>query len=85
LPAARRNNDAADHCPQRKPREDQHLPGGQHGDNRLGGWYGYRASKAALNMFMGHTVLIAAAAITVVTWTTAAAKPEIFLVGEHRE
>ena len=25
---------------------------GSIGDNRLGGWYGYRASKAALNMFM---------------------------------
>ncbi|MGF1498536.1 MAG: SDR family NAD(P)-dependent oxidoreductase [Elainellaceae cyanobacterium] len=30
---------------------------GSIGDNRLGGWYGYRASKAALNMFM-HTVAI---------------------------
>ena len=25
---------------------------GSIGDNRLGGWYGYRASKAALNMFV---------------------------------
>jgi NAD(P)-dependent dehydrogenase (short-subunit alcohol dehydrogenase family) len=25
---------------------------GSIGDNQLGGWYGYRASKAALNMFM---------------------------------
>ncbi|NEP48905.1 MAG: SDR family NAD(P)-dependent oxidoreductase, partial [Moorea sp. SIO3C2] len=25
---------------------------GSIGDNKLGGWYGYRASKAALNMFM---------------------------------
>jgi NAD(P)-dependent dehydrogenase (short-subunit alcohol dehydrogenase family) len=25
---------------------------GSIGDNRLGGWYGYRASKAALNQFM---------------------------------
>jgi NAD(P)-dependent dehydrogenase (short-subunit alcohol dehydrogenase family) len=25
---------------------------GSIGDNRLGGWYGYRASKTALNMFM---------------------------------
>lgn len=30
---------------------------GSIGDNNLGGWYGYRASKAALNMFM-HTVAI---------------------------
>jgi len=30
---------------------------GSIGDNRLGGWYGYRASKAALNMFM-HTAAI---------------------------
>jgi hypothetical protein len=34
---------------------------------------------------VGHTVLIAAAAITVATWTSAAAKPEVFLVGERRE
>lgn len=27
------------------------------GDNQLGGWYGYRASKTALNMFM-HTVAV---------------------------
>jgi NAD(P)-dependent dehydrogenase (short-subunit alcohol dehydrogenase family) len=26
---------------------------GSIGDNHLGGWYGYRASKAPLNMFMG--------------------------------
>ena len=30
---------------------------------------------------IGHTVLIAAAAITVVTWTAATAKPELFLFG----
>ncbi len=30
---------------------------GSIGDNRLGGWYGYRASKAALNMFMKTTAL----------------------------
>lgn len=30
---------------------------GSIGDNRLGGWYGYRASKAALNMFL-HTAAI---------------------------
>jgi NAD(P)-dependent dehydrogenase (short-subunit alcohol dehydrogenase family) len=30
---------------------------GSIGDNYLGGWYGYRASKAALNMYM-HTVAI---------------------------
>jgi NAD(P)-dependent dehydrogenase (short-subunit alcohol dehydrogenase family) len=30
---------------------------GSIGDNQLGGWYGYRASKAALNMLM-HTVAI---------------------------
>jgi NAD(P)-dependent dehydrogenase (short-subunit alcohol dehydrogenase family) len=30
---------------------------GSIGDNHLGGWYGYRASKAALNMFM-HTTAI---------------------------
>jgi NAD(P)-dependent dehydrogenase (short-subunit alcohol dehydrogenase family) len=30
---------------------------GSIGDNQLGGWYGYRASKAALNMFM-HTVAV---------------------------
>jgi NAD(P)-dependent dehydrogenase (short-subunit alcohol dehydrogenase family) len=30
---------------------------GSIGDNQLGGWYGYRASKAALNMFM-HTAAI---------------------------
>ncbi|MEM7757508.1 MAG: SDR family NAD(P)-dependent oxidoreductase [Cyanobacteria bacterium P01_A01_bin.40] len=28
---------------------------GSIGDNRLGGWYGYRASKAALNMFLKTT------------------------------
>jgi len=27
------------------------------GDNYLGGWYGYRASKAALNMFMRTTAI----------------------------
>ena len=30
---------------------------------------------------IGHTVLIAAAAITVATWTAAAAKPKLFLLG----
>ncbi len=30
---------------------------GSIGDNYLGGWYGYRASKAALNMFMRTTAL----------------------------
>ena len=30
---------------------------------------------------IGHTVLIAAAAITVATWTVATAKPELFLLG----
>jgi hypothetical protein len=33
---------------------------------------------------IGHTVLIAAAAITVVTWTAASAKPELFLRGSAR-
>ncbi len=30
---------------------------GSIGDNHLGGWYGYRASKAALNMFMRTTAI----------------------------
>lgn len=30
---------------------------GSIGDNRLGGWYGYRASKAALNMLMRNTAI----------------------------
>ena len=30
---------------------------GSIGDNQLGGWYGYRASKAALNMFMKNIAL----------------------------
>ena len=30
---------------------------------------------------IGHTVLIAAAAITVLTWTAATAKPELFVLG----
>ena len=34
---------------------------------------------------IGHTVLIAAAAITVATWTTAAAKPDLFLRGSARQ
>jgi hypothetical protein len=34
---------------------------------------------------IGHTVLIAAAAITVATWTAAAAKPELFLLGSARQ
>jgi hypothetical protein len=33
---------------------------------------------------IGHTVLIAAAAITVATWTAANAKPELFLRGSAR-
>jgi hypothetical protein len=34
---------------------------------------------------IGHTVLIAAAAITVATWTVAAAKPNLFLLGSSNE
>ena len=34
---------------------------------------------------IGHTVLIAAAAITVATWTAAAARPEMFLLGSARQ
>jgi hypothetical protein len=34
---------------------------------------------------IGHTVLIGAAAITVATWTAAAAKPELFLYGSARK
>jgi hypothetical protein len=33
---------------------------------------------------IGHVVLIAAAAITVATWTAATAKPELFLLGSAR-
>ena len=33
---------------------------------------------------IGHTVLIAAAAITVATWTVASAKPELFVLGSAR-
>jgi hypothetical protein len=33
---------------------------------------------------LGHTVPIAAAAITVATWTTAAAKPDLFVRGAYR-
>lgn len=33
---------------------------------------------------LGHTVLIAAAAITVATWTTAAAKPDLFVRMSYR-
>jgi hypothetical protein len=33
---------------------------------------------------IGHTVLIAAAALTVATWTTAVAKPELFVRGSSR-
>ncbi|MDA0369531.1 MAG: hypothetical protein O2995_14200 [Proteobacteria bacterium] len=33
---------------------------------------------------LGHTVLIAAAAITVTTWTAATAKPELFARGSSR-
>ncbi|MCB1993886.1 MAG: hypothetical protein H6852_06330 [Geminicoccaceae bacterium] len=34
---------------------------------------------------IGHTVLIAAAAITVATWTAAIAKPELYLFGSARK
>ena len=34
---------------------------------------------------IGHTVLIAAAAVTVTTWTAATAKPEIFVRGSIRK
>jgi hypothetical protein len=34
---------------------------------------------------VGHTVLIAAAAITVATWTAATVKPELFLLGSARQ
>jgi hypothetical protein len=34
---------------------------------------------------IGHTVLIAAAAITVATWTAATAKPELFVLGSARQ
>ena len=34
---------------------------------------------------IGHTVLIAAAAITVATWTAATAKPELFVYGSTRQ
>jgi hypothetical protein len=34
---------------------------------------------------IGHTVLIAAAAITVATWTAATAKPELFVRGSPRQ
>ena len=34
---------------------------------------------------IGHTVLIAAAAITVATWTAATAQPELFLFGSARQ
>ena len=30
---------------------------GSIGDNQVGGWYGYRASKAALNMFIKNTAI----------------------------
>ena len=33
----------------------------------------------------GHTVLIAAAAITVTTWTAATAKPDLFVLGAIRK
>ena len=45
---------------------------GSIGDNRLGGWYGYRASKAALNM------LIKTASIEV-----ARSQPQAIIVGLH--
>lgn len=34
---------------------------------------------------LGHTVLIAAAAITVATWTAATVKPELFVRGSARK
>lgn len=34
---------------------------------------------------IGHTVLIAAAAITIATWTAATARPSLFLVGSARQ
>ena len=34
---------------------------------------------------IGHTILIAAAAITVATWTAATAKPELFILGSARQ
>ena len=34
---------------------------------------------------IGHTVLIAAAAVTVATWTAATAKPELFVRGSTRQ
>ena len=34
---------------------------------------------------IGHTVLIAAAAITVAAWTAATAKPELFVLGSARQ
>jgi hypothetical protein len=34
---------------------------------------------------IGHTVLIAAAAITVTTWTAATAKPDLFVRGSNRK
>ena len=34
---------------------------------------------------IGHTVLIAAAAITVTTWTAATAKPDLFVLGAIRK
>jgi hypothetical protein len=34
---------------------------------------------------IGHTVLIAAAAITVATWTAASVKPKLFLVGSDQQ
>lgn len=34
---------------------------------------------------VGHTVLIAAAAITVATWTAASTKPELFVLGSARQ
>lgn len=34
---------------------------------------------------IGHTVLIAAAAITVATWTAVTAKPELFVPGSARQ
>ena len=45
---------------------------GSIGDNRLGGWYAYRASKAALNMIIKNTAI-----------ETARRAPEAIVVGLH--
>lgn len=53
-------------------------------------WAAAFAVAAGSYMFLavsviGHTVLIAAAAITVTTWTAAAAKPDLFVRGSIRK